>query len=55
MLNKILKFNYKFMKTIAPSKGTVSNKLVCSDKTVKMDSDKIKKRDEIFQKFWDTQ
>lgn len=41
MLNKILNFNYKFMKTIASSKGTVNNKLVCQDKSVMMDTEKI--------------
>ena len=41
MLNKILKFNYKFMKTITSSKGTVTNKLVCPDKNVMMDVNKI--------------
>lgn len=41
MLNKILKFNYKLMKTITSSKGTVTNKLVCPNKSVAMDTDKI--------------
>lgn len=36
MLNKILKFNYKIMKTIAPSKGSVENKKVCPNKTTTM-------------------